>query len=294
MCNKDKVKPKGINSLGMEVASTVIKEMDGMEVLRHMQSNEIEISRNGPILEIMLQRPKANAIDTACSFELWKTFRLFQEDSRLRVAIITGKGETFFSAGWDLKAGESVDADHGPGGFAGITELFQLNKPIIAAVNGMAVGGGFELALACDLILCSEATQFFLPEVKIGIIPDAGGVLRLPKRLPRAIAIEMLLTGKRLDAQTARDYGLVNKIVPVASLMNEAREMANEIITGAPIAVKAIKEVMNETEHLSVLEGYQKMRSNSLPTYKQMLESKDAKEGQQAFHEKRNPIWRGE
>src|SRR5690606_28614608 len=144
----------------------------------------------------------------------------------------------------DLKAGETVDEDHGPGGFAGLTEIFDLRKPVIAAVNGLAVGGGFELALACDLIIASHRAEFFLPEAKIGIIPDAGGVLRLPKVLPRAIALEMLYTGRRLTAERAFHFGLVNHVVSGSGLMKKAREVANEIVRAAPLSIAAIKEVI--------------------------------------------------
>lgn len=254
----------------------------------------LNIIKRGPVLEIVLNRPKANAITTEVSRELAATFLMFRDDPSLRVAIITGEGEQFFSAGWDLKAGEAVDADHGSGGFAGLTEMFDLNKPVIAAVNGLAVGGGFELVLACDFIVASEDAEFFLPEVTLGIIPDAGGVLRLPKMLPRAIALEMLYTGSRLTAKKAYHYGLVNRIVHQDELMNDAREIAEEVVKAAPLAIAAVKEVLRETEQLSVEAGYQKMQSDDLFIYQKMLTSADALEGPRAFKEKQNPIWSGE
>lgn len=253
----------------------------------------VEVSRNGSVLEVMLNRPKANAIDTNCSKKLAEIFFMFQDDPSLRVAIITGSGDRFFSAGWDLKAEEAVDADHGPGGFAGLTEIFDISKPVIAAVNGMAVGGGFELVLACDLIIAAHHAEFFLPETRVGIIPDAGGVLRLPKVIPRAVALEMLLTGKRLSAKEAYHYGLVNKNVSSQELMKEARKMAEDIITGAPLAITAIKEIVRNTQHISIKEGYAMMRSDQLSAYKQMLHSIDAIEGQKSFIEKRKPVWKG-
>ena len=170
-------------------------------------SAPLHIERHESVLLITLDRPKANAIDSTTSLALYQAFSDFEADPSLQVAVLTGGGERFFSAGWDLNAaqeGEAVDADHGPGGFAGLTEFFSLTKPVIAAVNGMAVGGGFELALACDLIVAADHAQFFLPEAQIGIAPDSGGVFRLPARLPRAIAMEMMLTGKRLDAEECR------------------------------------------------------------------------------------------
>lgn len=255
--------------------------------------NYAEITRNGPVLEIVLNRPKANAINTDVSMELAEAFFMLRDDPSLRAAIITGAGDRFFSAGWDLKAGEAVDADHGPGGFAGLTEIFDLRKPVIAAVNGLAVGGGFELALACDLIIAADHAEFFFPEVSIGIIPDAGGVLRLPKVLPRAIALEMLYTGRRLTAERAHHFGLVNHVVKGTELMDEARKVANEIVRAAPLAISAVKEVLRHTEHVPVEEGYEIMRSGQLPHYRKMLQSQDVLEGQKSFAEKRDPVWSG-
>lgn len=258
-----------------------------------MTTNLIDITKKGPVLEIVLNRPKANAITASVSKELAEAFFMFRDTPSLRVAIITGSGDRFFSAGWDLKEGEAVDVDHGPGGFGGLTEIFDLNKPVIAAVNGLAVGGGFELALACDLIVASEHAEFLLPEVTLGIIPDAGGVLRLPRYLPRAIALEMLYTGKRLTMEKAYYYGLVNSVVTHDELMSEARNMANRMLKTGPLAISAIKEVLRHTEHLSVEEGYEVMNSENLLIYQQMLESEDALEGLKSFLEKRNPIWKG-
>lgn len=258
-----------------------------------MTGRFIEITEHGSVLEIVLNRPKANAITTEVSRELAEAFLLFRDHPSLRVAIITGAGDKFFSAGWDLKEGETVDADHGPGGFAGLTELFDLNKPVIAAVNGLAVGGGFELALACDLIVASEDAEFFLPEVMLGIIPDAGGVLRLPKVLPRAIALEMLYTGSRLNAWRAHHYGLVTSVVSREELMMKARKLANRLVAAAPLSISAVKEVLRHTEQVSVEEGYDIMRNNQLQHYEKMLQSEDALEGPKAFTEGRHPIWKG-
>lgn len=259
-------------------------------------SPSVRTERNDGILEVTLDRPKANSIDAATSHTLAKTFQEFRDDPELRVAIITGGGERFFSAGWDLKAaaqGEAVDADHGPGGFAGLTEMFELQKPVIAAVNGLAVGGGFELALACDLIVSAEHAEFFLPETGLGIIPDSGGVLRLPRRLPRAIAMEMLFTGRRMSAEEAAKWGLVNSVVEASELMSSARELAEQIAGAAPLAVGAVKEVVRYTEHLGVEEAYTTLRSGQLSTYQRMLRSHDAEEGPRAFAENRQPEWQG-
>ncbi|MEI3613384.1 enoyl-CoA hydratase-related protein [Pseudogracilibacillus sp. SO30301A] len=244
-------------------------------------------------MEITLDRPKVNAIHTGVSNELGEIFKEFNDDDSLRVAIITGGGDKFFSVGWDLKAGEAVDANHGPGGFAGLTEMHHLHKPVIAAVNGLAVGGGFELALACDLIIATDHAEFFLPETTIGIIPDSGGVLHLPKRLPRAIALEMMYTGMRLSAERAYHFGLVNKIVPLEKLLDEAWMLAKKIVESAPLSIAAVKEVLKHTEHQSIEEGYRTMRSDALTFYPKMLKSNDANEGMASFAENRNPIWKG-
>ena len=257
------------------------------EVIYHLQ--------NG-VFEIILNRPKANAINCETSRTLYDAFNQFNEMQEARVAIITGQGDRFFSAGWDLKGaadGEEVDADHGPGGFAGITEFFDLRKPVIAAVNGMAVGGGFELALACDLIICADHASFFLPEISLGIIPDSGGVLRLPKRLPRVIVNHLLFTGHKLVAKDALKFGLVNSVTSSDNLMADARKMAQEICQAAPLAIQAIKAIHAETENAEIQQGYQLMRSGKVSEYQKMLSSSDAQEGILAFSEKRSPQWQG-
>ncbi|TBM06353.1 crotonobetainyl-CoA hydratase [Hafnia paralvei] len=259
-------------------------------------SESLHIKRNGYILEITLDRPKANAIDAKTSFAMGEAFIAFRDDPELRVAIITGAGERFFSAGWDLKAaaeGEAPDADFGPGGFAGLTELFNLDKPVIAAVNGYAFGGGFELALAADMIVCAQHASFSVPEAKLGIVPDSGGMLRLPKLLPPAIAMEMMMTGRSMDADEALRWGVVNAVVDSEQLMDKARELAEQIAANAPLAVAAIKEIYRETSELSVEEGYRHARSGKLKYYPSVLHSEDALEGPQAFAEKRDPVWKG-
>jgi crotonobetainyl-CoA hydratase len=257
--------------------------------------NSLHSTRNGPVFEVTLDRPKANAIDAATSRAMGALFSEFRDDPGLRVAILTGAGERFFSAGWDLNAaarGEAIESDYGPGGFAGLTELHDLNKPVIAAVNGIAAGGGFELALACDLIVAAEHAHFSLPEVLVGVLADAGS-FRLPKRLPRAIAMEMLLTGRRMQAAEALRWGLVNAVAPPAELMGQAREYAHMILKAAPLAVAAVKEVTRATEALNIRDSYALLRSGTLKTYEAMLRSEDAVEGPRAFAEKRAPHWKG-
>jgi crotonobetainyl-CoA hydratase len=254
----------------------------------------IRTERRGGTVEITIDRPKANAIDSATSRALGEAFVGFRDDPELRVAILTGAGERFFSAGWDLVAAAGGDSeDWGPGGFAGLTELFDLDKPVIAAVNGYAAGGGLELALACDLIVAVDDARFSAPEVRVGIVADAGGMFRLPRRVPRAVAMEMLLTGRPIDAERALRAGLVNRVVARAELLPAARELASEIETAAPLAVRATKAIVAATEELSVEDGYRAVREGRVPAYGRALASEDAKEGPRAFAEKRDPVWQG-
>ena len=243
-------------------------------------SESLHLTRNGSILEITLDRPKANAIDAKTSFEMGEVFLNFRDDPQLRVAIITGAGEKFFSAGWDLKAaaeGEAPDADFGPGGFAGLTEIFNLDKPVIAAVNGYAFGGGFELALAADFIVCADNASFALPEAKLGIVPDSGGVM----------------TGRRMGAEEALRWGIVNRVVSQAELMDNARELAQQLVNSAPLAIAALKEIYRTTSEMPVEEAYRYIRSGVLKHYPSVLHSEDAIEGPLAFAEKRDPVWKG-
>ena len=250
----------------------------------------------GQTLIVTLDRPKANAIDVTTSRALYAAFDRLRQDPDLRVGILTGAGDRFFSAGWDLKAaaaGEGVDADHGPGGFAGITEFLDIGKPVIAAVNGLAFGGGFELILAADMVVAADHAEFALTEVTLGIVPDAGGMLRLPARMPRPIAVEYLLTGRRMTAAEAARWGLVNQVVPAAEVMPAARGLADRVCASAPLAVAAVLEILRETEASGTQAGYAIQRGDGLPAYRAMLSSQDAQEGARAFTERRPPVWRG-
>lgn len=256
---------------------------------------DVQVRADGPVLVITLDRPKANAIDVPTSRALYAAFDRLRRDPELRVAILTAAGERFFSAGWDLKAaaeGEGIDADHGPGGFAGLTEFYDIGKPVIAAVNGLALGGGFELVLAADLVVAAEHAEFALTEVTLGLVPDAGGLLRLPARLPRPIAVEYLLTGRRMTAAEAARWGLVNQVVRADGLMKAAHDLAREICASAPLAVAAALEILRETENTAVFEGFHVQRGD-LPAYQRMLASDDAREGVRAFTERRRPRWAG-
>lgn len=257
---------------------------------------DVKTERRGRVLEITLDRPKANAIDAATSRALGAAFGSLQDDASLSVGIITGAGPRFFSAGWDLKAaadGEAPDADQGVGGFAGLTEYWDLTKPVIAAVNGLALGGGFELALAADMIIAAETAEFALTEASLGIIADSGGVIRLPRRLPRAIAMEMMMTARRASADELARWGLVNHVVAAEQLMDAARDLADRVAACAPLSLQAIKEVDRESQGCSEREAFRRMREEALPIYQSVYASRDAAEGMAALAEKRKPDWKG-
>ena len=261
-------------------------------------NDSVRVTRDGSIWEIVLDRPKANAISMAVSRELSAAFCSFRDDPEARIAILTGGGERFFSAGWDLKAAAAGEEDtdaasQAEGGFAGLTELWSLDKPVIAAVNGMAAGGGFELALAADLIVASENAECWLPEAQIGILPDGGGVIRLQRRIPRSLAVEMMMTGRRLSAEECLRWGRVSRVVPQADLMDAARDLARSMAKSAPLSLQAIKAVVNGTDGMSVEEAYTYMRSGSIPQYRACLDSEDAVEGPASFAERREPVWKG-
>jgi crotonobetainyl-CoA hydratase len=260
-----------------------------------LSAEPLQITRNGPILEVVLDRPKANAIDAATSRVMSEAFVKFRDDPELRVAIITGAGEKFFCAGWDLKAaaaGEAPDEDYGPGGFGGIQELPNLNKPIIAAVNGMAVGGGFEWALSADMILAVEHARFALPEIKAGTLADAA-TLRLPRRIPYHVAMDLLLTGRWMEVAEAHQRGLVNEILPADKLMPRARELAALLASGPPLVFAAIKEVVRESQTMSFEEALPRIRHRRFRSVDILYGSDDQKEGARAFAEKRAPVWKG-
>jgi crotonobetainyl-CoA hydratase len=255
----------------------------------------VQVNRDGRVLEVVLDRPKANTIDGATSRRMGDVFAAFRDDPELRVAIVTGGGEKFFSAGWDLKAaaeGERPDADYGLGGFGGLQELPDLDKPVIAALNGMAVGGGFELALSCDLILAAEHVRFALPEIAAGTLADAA-TIKLPRRVPHHVAMDLLLTGRWMDAAEAKGWGLVNEILPADRLLPRARELARLLADGPPLVFAAIKETLRRTEGLPFQAAMDLVTRKQLPTVKRLYKSEDQLEGARAFAEKRKPVWRG-
>jgi crotonobetainyl-CoA hydratase len=257
----------------------------------------VKLQRRGAVLEVTLDRPKANAIDLATSKALYAAFRTLEEDPDLRVAILTGAGDRIFSAGWDLKAAaagdEAPDTDFGPGGFAGLTAFWDLSKPVIAAVNGIAIAGGCELALAADLMVVADHAEFALSEVTVGLVADAGGIQRLPRRIPAAIAAELLLTGRRFSAREAHQWGLANAVVPGPELMASARALADRIAANAPLAIGAVKAILAATDGMSVREAYEHVAAGRVAQHRAMQLSDDAREGARAFVERRAPVWQG-
>ena len=253
------------------------------------------VERHGRVLEVTIDRPKANAIDAATSRIMGETFAKFRDDPELRVAILTGAGEKFFCPGWDLKAaaeGEAPDADYGVGGFGGLQELPGLNKPVIAAVNGIAFGGGFEIMISADIIIAAEHATFALPEINSGTLADAA-TIKLPRRIPHHVAMELLFTGRRMDAREAKQWGIVNEIVPLADLMKRARALADLLADGPPLVFAAIKETVRETSHLPIQAAFDLVTRRRLKTVDVLYSSEDQKEGARAFAEKRKPQWKG-
>jgi len=255
----------------------------------------IKTRREGAILEVTLDRPKANAIDLKTSRIMGLVFRDFRDDDSLRVCILRAEGEKFFCPGWDLKAaadGDAVDGDYGVGGFGGLQELPNLNKPVIAAVNGICCGGGLELALSADLILCSDNATFALPEIRSGTVADAASI-KLPKRIPYHVAMDLLLTGRWFDSEEALRWGLVKEITRPQDLLTKAWDLARLLESGPPLVYAAIKEVVREAENMRFQDALNRITKRLLPTVDKLYSSEDQLEGARAFAEKRDPVWKG-
>ncbi len=254
----------------------------------------ILLERTGRLTVVRINRPQLhNALDPEANAEMAAAFDAFEGDPEQWVAIVTGTGERAFCAGIDLRAIAAGATRRLPAtGFAGLTGRYQLEKPVIAAVNGMAVGGGLELVLACDIVIAAEGASFGLLEPAMGTAALAGGLQRLTRQIGLKRAMDMILTARRVDAQQAREFGLVNEVVPLSQLMAVATARAERILELAPLAIRASKQaVLAGMQHRSVAEAISAQRS--LPAVQAMLESEDRVEGARAFAERRPPRWQG-
>lgn len=267
----------------------------------------IEVSQRERVLEVAMNRPPVNAINLDLSTQMYHAFKRLSEDDQLRVGLLfsAGNDRNIFSAGWDLKAfaaGEGVDDangfDLGPGGLGGLPEYFDLYKPVVVALAGGAVGGGFELALGGDVIICAEDAYFWLPEMQRGFLPDGGAIQKLHHRIPWNVAMDLILTGRKMFADEARHWGLVRDVVPADQLKDHARGVADKIAQGAPLVAGALKEYMRRYGHRSVEESHAAVRrawvgQSDMPLYERMIQSDDFTEGSVAFAERRDPEFKG-
>jgi len=264
-------------------------------------SDIVRTERRGKVLEVTLDRPPVNAINAETSLALYNAFRELQDDDGLLIGIITGTGDRAFSAGWDLKAvaaAESMsdaESEESPGGFAGLTEYWDLTKPVIAAVNGFAIGGGFELALSADIIIAADHAEFWLPEMERGFLASAGAIQRLPRRIPYNVAMDLFFTGRHMTAEEAKHWGLVRDVLPSDKLMDHTRELAEQLSEGAPLALQGMKAIMPAIMTLPLDQAMTKTKvgNSGVEIYERMMNSEDAIEGPRAFAEKRKPNWKG-
>jgi enoyl-CoA hydratase/carnithine racemase len=257
----------------------------------------IQVEKKEHLTIITINRPEVmNALHPPACKELDEAFNDFSDDGEAWVGIVTAAGDRAFSAGNDLK----WQAQHGAealrqgldplkGGFGGITRRFDCYKPLIAAVNGLALGGGFEIVLACDIIIASEKSVFGLPEPRVGLMAGAGGVLRLPRQVPYHLAMGLILTGRQITAQEAYQMGIVNEVVPLTDLVSVAERWARDILSCSPLAIRASKEAALEGMNLPIPEAIMKR----FPGLIAMSRSEDFIEGPRAFAEKRKPQWKG-
>ena len=257
-----------------------------------MSHQYIKVDTQDRITTITLNRPEVmNALHAPAHAELGAAFDAFAADDNAWICILTGSGEKAFSAGNDLKvtaSGQKFELKWN-GGFAGITNRHDLAKPVIAAVNGFALGGGFETALACDIIIAAEHATFGLPEPRVGLVAGAGGMHRLPRMIPQKIAMGMMLRAKPISARTAEKLGLVNEVVSLPDLMPTARRWAQDILECAPLSIRLTKQASMRNIHLSMQDAL----NTPTPLFQTFFDSEDRKEGPKAFAEKRKPNWKG-
>jgi crotonobetainyl-CoA hydratase len=261
-----------------------------------VQHLAVLVERRGNVLVVTINRPDArNCVNGAVSIGLGDALQQAQDDADVRAVVITGAGDKSFCAGADLKAisrRENIyHPDHADWGFAGYVHHF-IDKPTIAAVNGTALGGGTELALASDLVVAEERAQFGLPEVKVGLLAGAGGVFRIVEQLPRKIGMQMLLTGEPIGAAEAANWGLINQVVPDGTVLDAALALAERITVNAPLSVQASKRIACGADDDGVIPDEEPGWARTTRGFATLLRTEDAKEGPLAFAEKRPPVWK--
>ncbi|NML32872.1 enoyl-CoA hydratase-related protein [Paraburkholderia antibiotica] len=252
------------------------------------------VEQQGPIFIVTINRPEVrNALHRPASLELDEVFNRFAADPTAWIAVVTGAGDKAFCAGNDLKyQAAGNDTTWPASGFGGLTGRFDLNKPVIAAVNGLALGGGFEIALACDLIIADEHAEFALPEPHVGLAATAGGLLRLPQQIGMKRAMDIILTGRRVTAAEGRELGFVNEVAPAGEVLDTALAWARRILAGSPMAIRAAKALARQGMAEPSLELSYPLQKQ-LPAVAALYASADKIEGPKAFAEKRKPVWQG-
>ena len=252
-------------------------------------SEEVQVVVTDGVMTVTINRPAAkNAVNLAVARGIAEAMQELDANDAIHAAILTGAGGTFCS-GMDLKAFVSGELPIIPGrGFAGLAEAPPV-KPLIAAVEGFALAGGFEIAITCDLAVAADNAKFGIPEVKRGLIAGAGGLMRLPRQIPRRVALEMAVTGESISAQRAYELGLINRVVPAGQALAAATELARSIAVNGPLAVRASKQVIEQSQDWPLAEMYERQQ----PFINTVFGSKDSIEGAKAFAEKRAPVWKG-